>query len=298
MKLSRDGVDWLIFGCVNAAVPLTVGWKHYIGEISTHIALVGGLISIVVANIALVLARRARNMHQGKVTSGNPIFKAIGLAALAALGTAFSAYWVPEQNEYLRLALSDTPLDQIHPEREALVVELTREQIANTQQENRIISGMKPISPPLFSADSFASENAIRSVLRAYEAATEADFSYSEQQQRAMSEFRDKMSKVDPDFLKSFELAQRDREEAAASTLALERNCLTATRDLYDYAATHTAEIAVKNGALDFSNDSVRRDFSTKLQAGKALFDALQTKVREQVALQQQAGRSAGISLR
>jgi hypothetical protein len=296
MKLSRTGLDWLILVCLNATVPVVLGWKHYIGEVSAQIVLIAGLTSIVVANAVVVLAIRVRNKRQGKITSRSVGFGAIALAVLAAASTAFSTYRVPEQNEYLRLALSDTPLDQIHPERKQLLVELTRKQLANSQQEDRVIREMKPISPSLFSADSFADATVIRSVSQAYQDATAADFAYSDKQKRDMDEFRDKMSKVDPEFLKSFELTQRDREEATATTRKLEQECLNATLDLYNYAAAHAKDITIKNGELTFSNDGVRRDFSNKLEASKALFDTLQAIVQQQVTVQQQARRSAGIS--
>jgi hypothetical protein len=298
MGLSGTGRDWLILGCVNVAVPVTSTWERYIGEASARDALIGGLAAICLANVTVILATSTRNGHRAKAALRGFVLGSIGLAALAAAGTVIGASMVPGQNEYLRLALSGSPLDKIHPEQKALVVELIRKQLANSKELERAAGKTKPISPPLFSPASFADISVIRSVSQAYRDATEVDFVYADQQDQGFSEFRTKMAKVDPGYLKSFERAEHDREESTASTLTLEHDCLTATLDLYSYAAVHTKEIAVKNGELVFSNDGVRRDFSTKLEDSKALFDELQATVQQEIRTQEQLRIATGLPAR
>jgi hypothetical protein len=286
---TRNAKDWLVLLCVDLGVPITIAWKRHSGEVSSAVAVVSGLVSLVVLNIVLFAMIHARNKRQAQGMPRRLIMGAIGLVTLAAMLTAISAYSVPENNDYIELALSDKPLNDIHPEQRALVVELLRRRLANSRANDHLIADSKPISPPLFSPDSFASESTIRSVSSAYKIATDADFSYYAQQQEAMNDFRSKMMKVDPGYLKSFEAAQQQRETADAESNKLEQESTAATLALYQYAAIHAEDIEDKNGELAISTERVRLEFSRQLENSKNLFSKWQAVVQEQVRRQQQA---------
>ena len=285
---TREAKDWLVLVCIDAAVPITIAWKRHTGETNTTVAIVSGLVSLVVLNAVFIVKIRARNKQQGQGVPRSLIIGAIGLMMLAALVTSLGAYAVPEHNDYVELALSDKPLNDIHPEQRALVVELLRRQLANSRANDRMIAEFKPIAPPLFSHDSFASESTIRSVSTEYKNATDADFSYYAQQQEAMNEFRAKMIKVDPSYLKSFEAARQERETAEAEAFKMEQESAAATLALYQYAAIHAKDIKVKNGELAFSTESVRLEFSWQLENSKALFSKWQAAVQKLARRQQQ----------
>jgi hypothetical protein len=289
---AREAKDWLVLVCIDAGVPITIEWKRHTGEVSATVAIVSGLVSLAVLNAVLILTIRARNKRQGQGVPRGLVIGAIGIAMLGASVTLLSAFTASPQNDYLRLALSDKPLNDIHPAQRALVVELLRRRLANSRANDHLIADTKPISPPLFSPDSFARESTIRSVSSAYKIATDADFSYYAQQQEAMNDFRSKMMKVDPGYLKSFEGAQQQRETADAKSNKLEQESSAATLALYEYAAIHAKDIKVKNGELVISTESVRLELLGQLENSKTLFSKWQAVVQEQVRHQQQA-RSA-----
>jgi hypothetical protein len=286
---TREGKDWLLLVSIDVTVPITIAWKRHTGEVNTTIAIVSGLVSLAVLNAVLILMIRARNKRQGQSVPRTLIMGAIGLMLLGVLVTCLSAFAVPAHNDYLELALSDKPLNDIHPAQRALVVELLRRRLANSRANSQMIADIKPVSPPLFSPDSFASESTIRSVSGAYKNATDADFSYYAQQQKAMNDFRSKMTKVDPEYLKSFEAEQQQRETADAEGYKMEQESTAATLALYQYAATHAKDITIKNGELTFSTEGVRLEFSRQLENSKVLFSKWQADVQERVRRQQQA---------
>jgi hypothetical protein len=286
---TRNAKDWLVLVCLDAGVPITIAWKRHNGEASANVAVVSGLVSLVVVNAVLFTMLHARNKRQSQSVSPRLIIGAIGLMMLAASLTAISAYSVPAHNDYLELALSNTPLNEIRPEQKALVVELLRRQLANSRANDRLIAESTPISPPLYSETSFANEETIQRVSTEYKNAAEADFSYYAQQQGVMNEFRDKMMKVDPSYLRSFEAGREERETAEAKAFKMEQECTSATLALYQYAANHTKDITVQNGELAFSTDAVRLEFSEQLEHSKSLFNTWQAAVQELARRQQQA---------
>jgi hypothetical protein len=295
---TREAKDWLVLVCIDAGVPITIAWKRHTGEASATVAIVSGLVSLAVLNAILIVTIRARNKRQDQGVPRSLVIGAIGLMMLGALITSLSVFAVTAHNDYLELALSDKPLNDIHPAQRALVVELLRRRLANSRANNHLIADIKPISPPLFSPDSFASESTIRSVSSAYKNATDADFSYYAQQQEAMNDFRSKMTKVDPGSLKSFEAAQQQQETAEAEGYKMEQESATATLALYQYAAVHAKDITFKNGELAFSTESVRLEFSGQLENSKALFSKWQADVQERARRQQQAHAAVSSSVR
>jgi hypothetical protein len=286
---TRNAKDWLVLVCIDVGVPITIAWERHTGEVGATAAVTIGMVSLVVLNSVLIVVLNARNKRQGQGVPRGFILGAIGLMIFAASLTAISAYSVPEPNDYLKLALSDKPLKDIHPEQRALVVELLRRQLANSKANEQMVAETKPISPPLYSPESFANEDTMRRIYTEYEKGTQADFSYYNQQQEALNDFRGKMMKVDPEYLKSFDAARGDRATAEAIAFKMEQDSAAATLALYQYTAKHAREITIKNGQLTFSTESVRLEFSGQLDHCKALFNSWQAVVQELAKRQQQA---------
>jgi hypothetical protein len=294
---TRKSKNWLLLVCIDAAVPVTIAWKRHTEEASATVAIVSGLVALAVLNAVALMTIRARNKRQGQSLPRSLIIGAIGLILLAALLICLSAFAVPAHNDYLELALSDKPLEDIHPAQRALVVELVRRRLANSRANNQMLADTKPISPPLFSLDSFASESTSRLVSGAFKNATDADFSYYAQQQEAMNDFRSKMMKVDPEYLESFEAAQRQRESGEAEGYKREQESAAAILALYQYAAVHSNDFKVKNGKLACSTENIRLEFSRQLENSKALFSKWQADVQERVKSHQQDRARVSLSI-
>jgi hypothetical protein len=121
-SLSRNALDWLMLACTDVTIPTIVIWKHHTGEASPVAAVIVGFPSLVILNAVFLRAIHGRRQRLGQITSRRFISAAAGLALLSGLLTAVGVYSVPERNDYVDLALSNVPLEQIHPERKALLV--------------------------------------------------------------------------------------------------------------------------------------------------------------------------------
>jgi len=284
-----------MLACINMTIPAVVTWKHHSGETSSTLALLSGLLSLVVANgvaVGTILSRRKRI---GQDTSGGFLMGAAGLLVIAGLLTTAGVYSISKRNNYVELALSNIPLDEIHPEQKALVVELLRRRAADSRDYEQLAAQIKPISPALYSPDSFAREDIIRRVLEEYKKDVAADFTYHEQVERTMTDFRNKMMKMDPDYLKSFEAARHEQETREQKAFQLQEECVTATQGLYEYTGAHTKEITVSNGEVHFANDGVRKEFSRQLENSKSLYAQWQDSLQELLKRHQHLRKAAGL---
>jgi hypothetical protein len=293
--VSRKTLDWIMLLCGDLTVPAVISWERHAGEATTTVALLIGFFSLVVLNVVIVRAILSHRKRLGEGTSRGFILGAVGLALLAGLLTSVGVSSFPERNEYVELALSNVPLSEIHPEQKALVVELARRRAANSKKYEQVAAQTKPISPPLYTPDSFASDTVIRAAIEQYTADYAADLNYREEEKQSMNEFRNKMMKVDPDYLKSFEVAQQSRETREEAAFQLEQECVTATLALYNYADIHKKEISIRNGELSFANDGVRIDFSRQLEESKALYERWQGALQELIREQQRSRKEIGL---
>jgi hypothetical protein len=295
-SLSRNALDLLLLACVNVTIPAVVTWNHHSGQASPTVALLSALLSLVVVNTVAVGTILSRRKRIGQDTSGGFLMGAAGLLVISGLLTAAGVYSISERNNYVELALSSIPLNEIHPEQKALVVEFLRRRAADSRDYEQLATQIKPISPALYSPDSFASEDIIRRVLEEYKKVVAADFAYHEQLERTMSDFRNKMMKIDPDYLKSFEAARQEQETREQKAFQLQQECETATQGLYEYAGAHTKEITVSDGEVHFANDGVRKEFSRQLKNSKSLYAQGQESFQELLKRQQQLRKAAGLA--
>jgi hypothetical protein len=276
---SRKPLDWLIVLCANLAVPLMMMWKRVSGELGVATAIISGLAAIALVNTAAIVGIRVRNRRQGRPNSLKFVLGtltvAVASASVMALGVASS----PARNEYLDLAFSSVPLNQIHPERKALIVEFIRRKAANSREYEAIQGQTKALSPPLYSPESLSSPDIIAKTMEQLRRATDADLVYYTKQQEADKEFQTKMGEVDRQFLKDFDgLSSEDFAEAAI--MQLEQQWLTSTSALYGYAAEHQREIELRDGKLKFASTAVQMAFNKREQYSKTLYGKLQDRVQ------------------
>jgi hypothetical protein len=192
-----------------------------------------------------------------------------------ALGVAS----VRARNEYVDLAFSSVQLNQIHPERKALIVELIRRKAANSREYDAIQGQTKVLSPPLYSPESLSSSDMISKTMEQLERSADADFAYYAKQQGADKEFRTKMGEVDRQFLKDFD-GLNSEDVAEAAIMQLEQQWLSSTSALYDYAAEHQREIELRDGKLKFQSTAVQIEFNKREQYSKTLDGKLQDRVQ------------------
>ena len=294
--VSRKTLDWIMLVSGDVTVPVVISWEHHAGEATSKVALLIGFFSLVVLNVVIVRAILSRRKRSGEGSSRGFILAAVGLALLAELLTSVGVFSFPERSEYVELALSNVPLSEIHPEQKALVVEFVRRRAANSKNYEQAAAQIKPISPALYSPDSFGSKAVIRSTSESYEKANAVDFAYHEQQEQAWNEFRAQMLKLDPDYLKSFEAGLEEQEAREAKSIELQKECLTATLALYDYADTHIRDIVVENGQLRFANDTVRTEFSRQLAKSKSSYEQWQETVQENARIHQRSRKEVGLA--
>ncbi len=270
-KVPGKRAEWLLLIVVNLTVPAVLTWKVHTGDASRSVAYISGAVSIVFLNAFLLAAINRRNKANGAAVPRNLTTAAIGLALLSAALTAFGVHSTPESNEYTQLAFSNTPLADIHPRQKALVVELLRRRLANSLAYEKQAAEAKPISPPVYSPESFANVNVIRSTLEQYSKLNAIDVAYRQQQEQSLSDFRDQMMKEDPAYLKSFEAGDQERATEEGNLYQLSQERAAATIALYSYAAAHTKDINVKDGQLKFASADVQTEFSRQLEKAKDL---------------------------
>jgi hypothetical protein len=295
-KVSRKALDWWLVACADSTVVAIIAWKHHFGEVTTSVALASGLICLAVLNIVFLAAVNARNKRHGLPTAGSFFAGAVGMAVVSSLVMAGAVYRKPERNEDVDLALSNTPLSEIHPQRKAILVQLLRRRQAISQEYQKEVAQMKPICPALYSPASFASASAMHDLMSELTQAYDADVSNAAQQKQSMDEFRVEMGRADPDYLKSFEAADQRDEEHRNNITDLEEKWFNSTIALYKYAASHSKEITVREGQLRFGNSAVQSEFSRELQGSKTLYNGFQEQVQEGIREHTQNRRKVGLA--
>jgi lysyl-tRNA synthetase class II len=131
---------------------------------------------------------------------------------------------------------------------------------------------MKPISPPLYSVDSFASNAAMESTSSQLKQAYDIDQAYAATKHQARRDFRDKMQRVDPGYLRGFESKMHSDDALEASIEAEEAKWVASAMSLYDFAAAHAGEITVDNGGhLVIANEELKQRLLQKIDASTVL---------------------------
>jgi hypothetical protein len=290
MTFSRGQVEHAALGAVNVAVPVFVLWHRYSGEVSSAAAVLIAAISLVTMNSLLVVGFRSEQRRLGIPPSPGMPAKAAVLSLFALLLTAAGAKAIPVRNEYLGLALSDKPLSEIQPERKRLVVELGRKRAANSREYDRTLAEAKshPLSPALYSPESFASVDVINETAKKLQKYFDVDMDYGGKQQQVMSEFRNKMANVDPDYLNRWDSERRDAEQREASTMELEKQWFAGVVAVYAFAAAHHDQIKGYDSSAEPAGKTAQ-DFKQQVARSEALQKQLQEQVQQLVKRQNDA---------
>ena len=123
----------------------------------------------------------------------------------------------------------------------------------------------------MYSPESFASADAIHDTIEQLKRPVDIDRAYYAKQQEDDADFRDKMSRVDPEYLKAWGGPTGD-DLAQAATWQLEQQWFSSTTALYDYAAAHQREIAIQNGKLSFATTAAQTGFTQRQEYSKTLY--------------------------
>jgi hypothetical protein len=282
----------LIIG--NLSVPAFVLLQRNDTNLSDAATIWVGWISVVLLNVVFLTAMHLRTRHTVQMVSRRSILIAFVLAILSGLITTVSITASPSDN-YLQVALSPIPLSKIQPERKRLVVELVRRNAASSAENTKLASGLKPISPPLYSVDSFSSKSAMESTSSQLKQAYIFDQAYASAKHQSMQEFHDKMLKVDPNYLRDFEARMHDDNVLEASIESAEAKWVTSAFNLYDYAIANASKISVNSGGhLVIKDKIVRQSLLDQITASTSLkqtmMDERAKAVNKQHTLQDAAG--------
>lgn len=296
MPVSRQQRDWLVLVCVNLAVPATVAWKRYSEGCDVTVAVITTLISLVALNAVVISTIRSRCTREGLTAPKWLLSLGVALAVFSAVSSIVAVAIIPVRNDYLKLALSDIPLSRIQPERKRLVVELIRRRAANSRENDRAIAEAKskPLFPPLYSPESFADLDVMNKTMRELRKYVEVDTDYGEKQQQALADFREKMAKADPEYLKSWDAEREGQEALEAATLGAEKEWFSGVIALYEFASKHYDVVKLYGSPLE-SSDPVMQEFKRRLAENKALHNKLETQVGE-LAKRQQKSRNKTVA--
>lgn len=290
-KINRIKGIWLVLVCIDSTVPIMIIWKYRQGDVSSSVAVITGIIVLAGGNLAALFGFQRRSGHDGGPLKKRLVAGAAALAIVSFLLTVLGVSVVKHRNGYMELATSDAPLSSIEPERKRLVVELIRRTAEISQEENKTIAEAQkaPMNPAVYSPESFKDEKTIQSTVAQLADYSQIDFKYFAQQQAAREDFRRKMTACDSEYLERWDADRRDQEGMERSANQLEHDWFASVKSLYDYAQEHAREIGLKDGKVSISDNTVRTTFDGLLDRSKALNEKLQSTVREEVRLQQQA---------
>lgn len=288
---------WIVLACVNAGAPTFGVWAYHTGSINFVAASLSVAFVLLMLNSVVLWTLLARSKRNGWPLPMKQMGLAAGvMAVIALLITAVGASLVKQRNSYFELAMSDTPLSSIEPERERLVVEYIRRAAANSQEENKAMAEAQkvPINPAVYSPGSFVTQDAMRRTVSLLAAYTGIDFGYFAKQDAVREDFHRKMAACDPEYLKSWDADRGSQDELEKSANQLEHDWLASVDTLYSYTERHADQIKVKQGKISIPNKLVRDEFDDLLGHSKALHEKLESVVQEELRLQQQAKASAG----
>jgi hypothetical protein len=131
---------------------------------------------------------------------------------------------------------------------------------------------MKPISPALYSVDSFANKTAMKSSSSQLKQAYDIDQAYAAAKHQARQEFHNQMQRVDPDYLRGFDSKMQEDDSLEASIEAKEAKWVASALSLYDYAAAHASDISLNDGGhLAITGEELKQNLLQQINASTAL---------------------------
>jgi hypothetical protein len=265
-------------------------WQHARGDASAKTTLIATPIVFAILNAVMLLSIRAKNRRL-QLTTPTSLVVTAALLAVVASGCFWTALHpdLDFSHAILDEAVSSKPISRIKPESRAVLVQLVRTSLQNSREYNAAASQFKPITPALYSAESFGNENVIQSVKSQVEAAASLDISYAGKQQEAMDAFRTRMSKADPAYLASFEAQRKAADDEFAKALLQEKQWLEATNALYNFAAANQKNLKLKGNQLAFSDPRVKATFEDEKQHSVDLLNKVHAMEKQQAERQEKA---------
>ena len=283
------GRKLVIFLAGNISIPFFVPFQEQNADLSQHAMILVAWISAVFLNAALLWGVLRRE-HGDRRLMRKTVLLALFLCIASGIASTVAVTLTTTQNSYLALAQSDKLLNEIHPERKRLVVEFIRQSAANSAENNRNAAALKPIDPPLYTVASFANKSAIETTAAQLKAAYALDVDYQTKVAQATRDFRGKMASADAEYLRSWDASRRDEENEAAAISSAEKEWVSNTLGLYDFAERHAMEIIVRNGALEYTSQAVRNEFVRRVDECKAFQQAMAS-ARDKALVRQKASR-------
>lgn len=269
-KTAYRRIAWLLI-VVNLSVPVFVFFQRNGNNLSDNVNIWGGWISATLVTAMLVVGTYLRLPVDRRQIPRSMVLTSIALVVLSGLITTISIAATPSDN-YLAVALSDAPLNEITPDRKRLVVELIRQNKAASDENSRIAKSMKPISPALYSGGSFASKAAMESTSSQLKQAYDIDQAYAAAKHQARQDFHNKMQRVDPNYLRGFESRMQPDDALEATIEAEEAKWVASAMSLYDFAATHASDITVDSGGhLVIANEELKQRLLQQINASTVL---------------------------
>jgi hypothetical protein len=289
-QMSQRNRDWLIVIGVNLMTTFWLFWQHARGDATAKTTLLTAPIVFAVLNAAVLFSIRAKNRRQQLITPPSLVVAAI-ILALVAIGCLWAALHgdLHFSHEILDEAVSSKPISAIQPESRAILVQLLRTRLQNSRDYDAAFSRLKPITPRIYSAESFENDNVIKSVMNQVREVASLDISYADKQQDAMNEFRIKMSKADPAYLESFEAQRRDIDDQFGKAASEEKEWLEVTSDLYDFATANHKIIKLNGNQLVFSDPTIKASFNDKKKHSADLLDKIRATEKEEEQRQRKA---------
>jgi hypothetical protein len=256
---------------INLAVPAFVFLQRNGDHLTDGAHIWVGWISATMLTAMLIIGTYFRLPVDRRHIPTSMILTSFALVVLSGLITTVSIKSSPSDN-YLAVALSDTPLNKIEPDRKRLVVELIRQNKAASDENSRLAKAMKPISPALYSVGSFANKAAIESTSSQLKKAYDIDQAYAVAKLQARQAFHNQMENIDPDYLRSFDSKMQESDSLEASIEGEEAKWVASALSLYDYAAAHSSDISVdKDGHLAIGSEELKQNLMRQINASTAL---------------------------
>jgi hypothetical protein len=287
-------ITWLLV-LANLSVPAWVVLQRNDTHLSDTATIWVGWISAAFVTTVFLISTYLRLPAASRKLPRSTVLISISLVIVSGLITTITISATPSDN-YLQVALSDVPLNKVHPERKRLLVELIRRDKAASDENGRLAKSAKPISPALYSVASFASKQVMDSTTAQLKQAYAGDLAYTTAKRQALQDFHDRMLNVDPVYLSSFEAklhASNTSEDALETT---ETKWVASTLDLYNYAAAHADQISMtSDGHLVIADGSIRQSLLQQINACTTLQQTMLNQRQKAVSDQQTIQQAMGI---
>jgi hypothetical protein len=271
--MSKTRHAWIVTLSVDLGILIFIPFKVH--ALTPTVAIVTAWISLLLMQTVVLVALANKSKKIGQPIPPGFYWKAGAIALVVGIVAsllAVSAAATP--GSYLDLAQSSMLIDDINPVQKRLVVELLRKDIAYTQENNKVLANTKPVSPAIYSPESFTSVQTMQSVVSQLQDDVAESENYAKQIGDAEQYFRSQMASVDPAYLQSWIASRKEDTEANAESLRLQRIWWDGFVGLYTYTEAHARQIHVNNGKLVITDQATNAEFNQQMDASKQAYNS------------------------